>query len=67
MKTIGRILLAVIAVAGALLLMLGQFWVLYLAPMLIFIGVAVVYGYLSSKPLSKGQNPRQLSAHDSDS
>lgn len=50
MKIVARTSIGVLVVVGALLLMLGQFWLLYIAPLLIFIGVALVYGYLSSKP-----------------
>ncbi|WP_020375231.1 hypothetical protein [Sulfobacillus thermosulfidooxidans] len=35
--------------ALALLVMLGQFWILYLAPLLIFVGMGITYGFLSSK------------------
>ncbi len=50
MKIVARTSIGVLVVVGALLLMLGQFWLLYVAPLLIFVGVALVYGYLSSKP-----------------
>ena len=50
MKIVAKTSIGVLVVVGALLLMLGQFWLLYVAPLLIFVGVGLVYGYLSSKP-----------------
>lgn len=53
MRRVGQVIMGAMVVALMLLLMLGQFWVIYLAPLLIFIGVGVVYGFLSSKPRGK--------------
>ncbi len=43
------ILGAILAAAVTLLCMLGIFWILELAPLLLFVGVGVAYGVLSSK------------------
>jgi hypothetical protein len=57
-QTIKRAGIGLVVVAVALLLMLGQFWIIYVAPLALFIGVAVVYGYLSAQPESQEASRR---------
>ncbi len=66
MKGFRSTLLVLIIVAGSLLLMLGQFWLLYVAPLLIFLGIAVAYGYLSSRPVNTGRSPSHALPPDSE-
>ncbi len=55
-------------VTVALLSMLGMFWVLDLFPILLFIGMILVYGFFSAnatKPKDRKKNPGDLITSDS--
>lgn len=56
MKKMGKLLIGVLVVSIALLAMLGEFWIIYLAPLLIFVGVGITYGFLSSKPRARSSS-----------
>ncbi|WP_053959772.1 hypothetical protein [Sulfobacillus thermosulfidooxidans] len=53
MKRWVNIMKGVAVAALALVMMLGQFWILYLAPLLIFLGMGIAYGFLSSQGSQK--------------
>lgn len=54
-KRLGWSLVMLLVVATALLMMMGMFWVLEIAPLVLFIGMAVMYGILSRSP--KAERP----------
>lgn len=56
-------LVAVLAIAVGLLAMLGMFWVLEIAPLILFVGMAVAYGLLSSPRTPKTKVVRE-NLHD---
>ncbi len=56
MKGILWSLATLAAIAVALLVMMGMFWVLEIAPLILFVGMAIVYGILSRSPKSSAQS-----------
>lgn len=48
MRGIWAVIVAGAIVAGVLLVVMGLFWIIELAPLMVFFGIAVAYGVLSS-------------------
>lgn len=48
LRSVLWLLVALGAIAIGLLAMLGMFWILEIAPLIIFVGMAIAYGLLSS-------------------
>lgn len=56
MKGILWSLATLAAIAVALFAMLGMFWVLEIAPLVLFVGMTIVYGILSRSTKSSSQS-----------
>lgn len=48
MRKIAIVIASVLGIAGALIAALGMSWIIDVAPLLMFVGVGVVYGVLSA-------------------
>lgn len=63
MRALWTLLGGLLLVALFLIFMLGMFWVVDLIPLLMFIGVGVVYGVISSRKSKPA--PRIMDSHQS--